>query len=677
MDILKELHASVAEACEASFDTAYRKLESKLARQEAGLKEGNRNASIANEARQATEDHVNKLEQEILALKEALKIYESSPESAKLTGPFTNLKEDFAPENVWREGLRDVNNLQQILEDKYSSLYNNLQTVIAGWWGLKTKVLQHKKKLRHWEKQLEREEFSLVLNGALVTFRRAHAVPAGSKKPMFCSLDGTSEQAPSPESESAETSHLTPESFRVLQDGGSSTPKPRIKTEPTSQQLVHGHPLQSNSHSPLGHHSPRLEPSSDTVPPLPDLQTRKRKRVQQSSHAHPIEGDRDPQRLVSVKNEPMSSSPLQSPVHSLGPPLLSTQDLDDIGDTVQTPTKRHGPGRHRDDPITESSSSHVIAQRNTPDRLAQNDSVLQPVNANTHALKSTDMAQRSNHRAALIMAEDGDHEHNDGQPSGRTSENTPIPHKALAQPGKSDTKSTRNRLQGLLDGATPSRSPFSASRKEGAIRPPDRGPVEPSRARNPLQPDENAPEVRPEDEPYRFWPLHQLSIDQFKINTARNQGFDFAYDSVTRKKDERKCLSGCTRPGCCGDRFRAMARLGGPAANNSTAEQMEEDRRILEEYVGDDREKLKQLSAHDRENLLVDARARVLANQYGRHRHSYQRAQSPPGFWRTDMPSTQEMESDREAAHRQEREKVEERYREAMRPGGLWKFADE
>lgn len=119
-----------------------------------------------------------------------------------------------------------------------------------------------------------------------------------------------------------------------------------------------------------------------------------------------------------------------------------------------------------------------------------------------------------------------------------------------------------------------------------------------------------------------------------------------------------------------------MARLGGLPTRSST-EQKQEDQRILEEYVGDDQRLLDGLSAQDRENLLVEARARALANQYGKHRHDHERARTPPGFWRTDMPDTQELESDREAAQRLEREKVEERYREAMRPGGLWTWADE
>jgi hypothetical protein len=41
------------------------------------------------------------------------------------------------------------------------------------------------------------------------------------------------------------------------------------------------------------------------------------------------------------------------------------------------------------------------------------------------------------------------------------------------------------------------------------------------------------------------------------------------------------------------------------------------------------------------------------------------------------MPSTQELERDRQLAEEMERVKVLERYREAMRPGRLWKFADE
>lgn len=119
-----------------------------------------------------------------------------------------------------------------------------------------------------------------------------------------------------------------------------------------------------------------------------------------------------------------------------------------------------------------------------------------------------------------------------------------------------------------------------------------------------------------------------------------------------------------------------MARLGG-LPGNSGAEQEQADAELLREFVGENTQLLDTLNDQERGDLLVEARARALANQYGRHRHIHQRAQSPPGFWRTDMPSTQEEELDRTAAKELEREKVEERYREAMRPGGLWIFADE
>jgi len=50
---------------------------------------------------------------------------------------------------------------------------------------------------------------------------------------------------------------------------------------------------------------------------------------------------------------------------------------------------------------------------------------------------------------------------------------------------------------------------------------------------------------------------------------------------------------------------------------------------------------------------------------------------SPPGFWNADFPSTQEMEAEREEAAKREKQTVQDRYREAMRPGGRWLFRDE
>jgi hypothetical protein len=172
--------------------------------------------------------------------------------------------------------------------------------------------------------------------------------------------------------------------------------------------------------------------------------------------------------------------------------------------------------------------------------------------------------------------------------------------------------------------------------------------------------------------PCRERPIDQLDLSCFKINPGRNKGLDFPFDEVVRKKAERKCLAGCMRTDCCGGRFRAMARVGG-----LDFEPGDQEKHILEEYLGDQKHMLPLMASEARQNLLIDAKAQILANKYGKHRYTHDRAHSPPGFWRTHMPSTQELAQDREVAERNEREKVMERRREAMQPGGMWKFADE
>jgi hypothetical protein len=83
------------------------------------------------------------------------------------------------------------------------------------------------------------------------------------------------------------------------------------------------------------------------------------------------------------------------------------------------------------------------------------------------------------------------------------------------------------------------------------------------------------------------------------------------------------------------------------------------------------------MNEEERQKMLVDIKARLLADQYGKHRSWIDRPRSPPGFWRTDMPTTQEEAEDRQQASVDERKKVLDRYREALKPGGFWKFADE
>ncbi|KAL9123148.1 MAG: hypothetical protein Q9187_000293 [Circinaria calcarea] len=188
----------------------------------------------------------------------------------------------------------------------------------------------------------------------------------------------------------------------------------------------------------------------------------------------------------------------------------------------------------------------------------------------------------------------------------------------------------------------------------------------------------------PEHEPLRAQPLHRLRLDDFKINPNHNQGKDFAFNEVVRNRDQRICLPNCTKPECCGGMFHKIVEMGGWTGrqthglwDSSPLDERDEDDRLLQDYLGTSSASLARMSELERATLLTEAKAKKLANEYGRHRQNFERPSSPAGFWRTDMPTTQEAEADREQARKAERVKVEERYREALRGHGRWKFRDE
>lgn len=188
----------------------------------------------------------------------------------------------------------------------------------------------------------------------------------------------------------------------------------------------------------------------------------------------------------------------------------------------------------------------------------------------------------------------------------------------------------------------------------------------------------------PEDEPLRARPLHRLRPDDFKINVDHNEGKDFAFNEVVRNRDQRKCLPNCTKLGCCGGTFKKIVQMGGWTAppthglwDSSPLDEHDEEDRLLQEHLGINSASVTRLPESERATLLIEAKAKKLANGFGRHRQNFERPTSPAGFWRTDMPTPQEAETDREEARRAERGKVEVRWREALRGDGKWKFRDE
>jgi hypothetical protein len=184
-------------------------------------------------------------------------------------------------------------------------------------------------------------------------------------------------------------------------------------------------------------------------------------------------------------------------------------------------------------------------------------------------------------------------------------------------------------------------------------------------------------EMDPDQEQLRIRPVHKLKLQDFKVNPNYNQGYNYAFHEVVRNKDDRRCLQGCTKPECCGKQFRALAFMSRNACIQLTESQEDADQGLLEEFLGDNAYKLRNMSKAEREEVLLQAKTRELANKYGRHRHAYERQASPPGFWRTDFPTTQEDRQDREKEKAAERDEVEKRYQEAMRPGGAYMFRDE
>jgi hypothetical protein len=294
-----------------------------------------------------------------------------------------------------------------------------------------------------------------------------------------------------------------------------------------------------------------------------------------------------------------------------------------------------------------------------------------------------------------MLAEDGDE---------MTSQVTP---KAQINTAKKTPAS--NRLENMLENPTPGRQPLSARRlapdTSKRIRPqrPQQHPeptshtkaavsssvkklehsdqptshikkVTPStsRYRHPPGLEKSPPPINPNSESLRSRPLQQLRPHNFRINPAFADS-DFAFsDPMNRKtKAARRCLPGCINPACCGE-FLDAARHGLlPPSSKSDAQ-------VLEDMFGSSyAEVMAQYPPHKHAELLIQARAQEFANEHGKHRKTFERAATPPGFWRTEMPSTQEELEDRRKAEEMERMKTEGMWREAMRGGGRWLFRDE
>ncbi|KFZ02109.1 hypothetical protein V500_00439 [Pseudogymnoascus sp. VKM F-4518 (FW-2643)] len=428
----------------------------------------------------------------------------------------------------------------------------------------------------------------------------------------------------------------------------------------------------------------QVEPSSDAPVVVSTRAIRKRK------------AKSSPQK-VKIKRE----IELSSPVALLGISTLEPQeslDLDEIGQKTITPKKKrrvHDPGfsfpgdddtemdyyHYKHPPAFNESivRSPILGEPSTPHINSRQEArrvvALQPKSSNKLILPRTSAkytpVKRLRHAEApgeVPFAEDGENEsrvvataQNRG---GKTHTcqrlssllNTTSPNSSLLQTPNNISNKRTPRTAGSSHRSTAERDKRRAAKRIESFR--------------------DASDC-PDDEPFRARPLWRLGLEHFKVNPDHNQGYYYAFRDVVRGREQRKCLPGCTNPECCGNGFRKLAELTTGQAKNQSSDRNTEDELLLEDFLGGNIHKLQAMSADERQETLIQAKARDLANKHGKHRHAFERRQSPPGFWRADFPTTQEVQSDRAEAADFERELVRKRYEDAVRGGGKWMFRDE
>jgi hypothetical protein len=174
----------------------------------------------------------------------------------------------------------------------------------------------------------------------------------------------------------------------------------------------------------------------------------------------------------------------------------------------------------------------------------------------------------------------------------------------------------------------------------------------------------------------RQTPLARLGISDFKVNPRYSDGQQYAFADVVRDKVGREELAPCTDPGCCGSTFRSMAESELDASENAAIRDFASVK-MMENWLGDEAYRLGSLNLEEKREVWLRAKTLELAKRHGKHKHRHQRWRSPPGYWNTDFPSTQENVKNLEEADKMQRQAVEHRWREAMREGGRWLFRDE
>lgn len=451
----------------------------------------------------------------------------------------------------------------------------------------------------------------------------------------------------------------------------------------------------------------KAEPSSDPVI-VSERQVRKRKT--------PHDAEESPERRRPVKPEESDSLPLQN-LASANLLLEESMDLDEVGPRLSTPRKlrlwRDGfegvpPTATLLLNASETATSRLRTPATVETRRAIESSALTPINVNIRISKPNKVAKSVNKRPRKSGL---------GEGIGSLAEDGNLYQRAVRRKTNNallETPVGEGRLNRLLNARAPEEEPaiirsapglrnanrfdthelipqrrvlpFGENRRDKAAAA-EETPSRPSKqagkedtathVERHLQkrvPDGAERDTRKGREirgSLRSKDPSTLKLADFKVNPKVNDGSDFAYSEVVRGKENRACLSGCSDENCCGPMFRQLAVI------ESRKRQPSEDLALFEDYLGDSISRIWGMSKEEKDELWIEAKAWQLANTQGKHRHRHARRPSPPGFWNPDFPSTQEIEEEKAEAARREKQMVQERYREAMRPEGRWIFRDE
>lgn len=162
----------------------------------------------------------------------------------------------------------------------------------------------------------------------------------------------------------------------------------------------------------------------------------------------------------------------------------------------------------------------------------------------------------------------------------------------------------------------------------------------------------------------RFCGAKELQASDFVIDADKAYGRSYAHQTVVRKHDERKCLPGCLKLCCAG--LKDFLEKAGMPPTVSNAPRWRSSPDPSSPRCGN---KEKRDSGADQ--------AREFINKVSKHRNLFERNNSPPGFWNSEFPNTQEAEERRKQAKESEKRRVAEMKREAKKGSGRYLFRDE